>query len=163
MKRLSFVLSFAALVVSSPAYASNATGDETLMWTQLGLGILGGAAGALGGAYGVYSLCDTGDGDDISTGCMVGMGVVAFGGMLLGTTTTVWGIGEASGYDGSWTSTMGGALVGGGFGIIGGPLALVTSSVGAGWFYRDSTVDDGPADMRVQPIAPTTTLLRLTF
>lgn len=154
-------------LMSTRAYANTAQQDETMFWMQLGLGILGGAATGAGGVYGTYVVCDAAGvnvSDDAfsSYACVGAMILVGVGSMLLGTTTTVWGIGEARGHDGSWGETFAGAAVGAGFGIIGGPLALLTSSVGATYFYGSSTVDNSPMNLQATP-APTTTLIQFSF
>lgn len=156
-----------AVLSTTPAYAQNATGDETLFWTQFGVGIAGGLLTGTAAGFGIYSLCEASDVDWESGGslCYAGIIVSALAGVILGSGTAVWGVGELSGYDGSWASTVGGAAIGTLLSVPLAPLAPIGASVGASWFYANSTVDHSGAGASIStaPIRTIIPLLSFSF
>lgn len=153
---------------TTPAYAQNASGDETLFWTQFGVGIAGGLLTGGAAGFGVYALCDASDVDWNGVGgsfCFGGIIASVLAGVILGSGTAVWGVGELSGYDGSWASTVGGAAIGTLLSVPLAPIAPVGASVGASWFYANSTVNqtaDG-APITTAPVRTIIPLLSFTF
>lgn len=156
-----------AILSTTPTYAQNASGDESLFWTQFGVGIAGGLLTGGAAGFGVYSLCEASNVDWETGGslCYAGIIVSALAGVILGSGTAVWGVGELSGYDGSWASTVGGAAIGTLLSVPLAPLAPIGASVGASWFYTNSTVDRGGegAPISTAPIRTIIPLLSFTF
>lgn len=159
-----------AISISSPGFAMTAEEKDSIFWQQFGFGIGGGILTGGGAALGVYYLCDANDVDwDSATGtlCFAGMIISGVLGLMTGTATAVWGVGEYHGLDGSWTSSFAGAAIGTLLSIPIAPLAPVGASVGATYFYGNSHTQSQtlePTPLTPQPVPQSIIpLLRFSF
>ncbi len=144
----------AALSISTPSFAMTAEEQDSIFWQQFGFGIGGGIVTAGAAGLGVYYLCATNNVDwDSPPGlfCFGSMIVAGLLGVMTGTATAVWGVGEYHGMNGSWSSSFAGAAIGTLLSLPIAPLSPIGASVGATYFYGNSHTRSQSLDT---PLAP---------